>query len=266
MWQILKSMLTGRNEFASGGLLLMIIGGITVWLKAIPERIWHWIVDQTTMIITVKDDDAAFTWVKEWFLEQKFMRRIRHVDLDTTLRNERIAMVPAPGKHWFWYHGRPFEAWFSRTDNTRERVGRRTESFTFRTIGRKKAVLQHFVDDVVSCHFRRQGVHSYLYIYDDGWDYLEGYAPRLLESVVLEPGEKEFLIQDVEQFRKSKQRYRRLGIPYHRGYLLYGPPGTGKTSLVSALGGHFGVSICVVNLGSLNDRTLLSAVNQVPSQ
>jgi len=265
MFEFFKNILTGRNEFASGGLLLMIIGGITVWLKAIPERIWHWIVDQTTMIITVKDDDAAFTWVKEWFLEQKFMRRIRHVDLDTTLRNERIAMVPAPGKHWFWYHGRPFEAWFSRTDNTRERVGRRTESFTFRTIGRKKAVLQHFVDDVVSCHFRRQGVHSYLYIYDDGWDYLEGYAPRLLESVVLEPGEKEFLIQDVEQFRKSKQRYRRLGIPYHRGYLLYGPPGTGKTSLVSALGAHFGLSIYVVNLGEFNDRSLMKAVNNVPA-
>jgi chaperone BCS1 len=258
-------MLTGKNEFASGGLMLMIIGGITVWLKAIPARLWDWIVDQTTMIITVKDDDAAFTWVKEWFLVQRFMKRIRHVDLDTTLRNERIAMVPAPGKHWFWYRGRPFEAWFSRTDNTRERTGRRTESFTFRTIGREKAVLQHFVDDVVSCHVQRQGVHSYLYTYDDGWDYLEGYAPRLLESVVLEPGEKELLVQDVEQFRKSKQRYRRLGIPYHRGYLLYGPPGTGKTSLVSALGAHFGLSIYVVNLGEFSDRTLMKAINNVPA-
>ena len=101
MFEFLKSIFNGRNEFASGGLLLMIVGGITVWLKSIPERIWHWIVDQTTMIITVKDDDPVFTWVKEWFLEQKFMKRIRHVDLDTTLRNEHIAMVPAPGKHWF---------------------------------------------------------------------------------------------------------------------------------------------------------------------
>lgn len=83
MFQILKSMLAGRNEFASGGLLLMIIGGLSVWLRAIPERVWHWIVSQITMMITVKDDDAAFIWVKEWFLEQKFLRRIRHVDLDT---------------------------------------------------------------------------------------------------------------------------------------------------------------------------------------
>src|SRR5213593_4650524 len=99
MFEILKSMLTGQNAFASGGLLLMIIGGLSVYLRAVPERLWQWTVGQTTMMITVKDDDAAFVWVKEWFLEQKFLKRIRRLDLDTTLRNERIAMIPAPGKH-----------------------------------------------------------------------------------------------------------------------------------------------------------------------
>jgi chaperone BCS1 len=264
MFQILKSMLTGRNEFASGGLLLMVVGAVSVWLRAVPERIWHWIISQTTMIVTVKDDDAAFTWVKEWFLEQKFLKRIRRVDLDTTLRNERIAMIPAPGKHWFWFNGKPFEVWFSRAENTRERTGRRVESLTFRTIGRNRASLQHFVDDVVQCHIKRQGVQSYLYMYNDGWDYLEGYSPRLLDSVVLEPGEKEYLLQDVARFRKSKQRYERLGVPYHRGYLFYGPPGTGKTSLVSALAAYFGLSIYTVNLADFNDRSLMTAVNNVP--
>ena len=265
MWQILKSMLTGRNEFASGGLLLMIIGGITVWLRAIPERVWDWFVGQTTMTITVKDDDAAFAWVKEWFLEQKFLKRIRRVDLDTTVRNERIAMIPAPGKHWFWYGDRPFEAWFSRTENTHERSGRRVESLTFRTLGRNRVFLERFVQDVVRCHVKRQGVQSYLYIYDDGWDYVEGYSPRSLSSVVLQPGEKEHLVEDVAQFRRSKQRYEKLGVPYHRGYLFYGPPGTGKTSLVSALASHFGLSIYVANLAEFNDRSLMSAVNHVPA-
>jgi len=264
MLEILKSMLGGRNEFASGGLLLMVIGGLSVWLRTVPQSIWYWLIRQTTMMITVKDDDAAFVWVKEWFLEQSFFKRTRHVDLDTTLRNERIAMIPAPGKHWFWFCGRPFEVWFSRTDNTHERSGRRIESFTFRTLGRKRATLQQFVDDVVRCHIKRQGVHSYLYCYNDGWDYVEGYSARVLDSVVLEPGEKEHLLEDVAQFRRSRQRYERLGIPYHRGYLFYGPPGTGKTSLVSALAAHYGLSIYTLNLADFSDRTLMSAVNQVP--
>ena len=265
MFEILKSMLTGQNAFASGGLLLMIIGGLSVYLRAVPERLWQWTVGQTTMMITVKDDDAAFVWVKEWFLEQKFLKRIRRLDLDTTLRNERIAMIPAPGKHWFWYGRRPFEVWFSRTENTHELSGRRVESFTFRTLGRKRAFLQHFVNDLVKCHTRRHGVQSRLHTYDDGWDYVEGYSPRVLESVVLEAGEKEHLLQDIAQFRRSKQRYERLGVPYHRGYLFYGPPGTGKTSLVSALATHFGLSIYVINLTDFTDRRLMSAVNQVPA-
>lgn len=53
-------------------------------------------------------------------------------------------------------------------------------------------------------------------------------------------------------------------MPYHRGYLLYGPPGTGKTSLVSAIGAKFGMSIYVVNLTEMNDRTLKGAMNAVP--
>jgi chaperone BCS1 len=265
MWQILRSMLAGRNEFASGGLLLMIIGGISVWLRTVPERVWAWIVSQTTMVITVKDDDAAFAWVKEWFLEQRFLKRIRRVDLDTTVRNERIAMIPAPGKHWFWYSGRPFEAWFSRTENTHERSGRRVESLTFRTPGRNRAFLESFVEDVVRCHVKRHGVQSYLHIYDDGWDYVEGYSPRGLASVVLQAGEKEHLLEEMAQFRRSKGRYEQLGVPYHRGYLFYGPPGTGKTSLVSALAAHFGLSIYVINLAEFNDRSLMRAVNQVPA-
>lgn len=265
MFELFKNILTGQNAFASGGLLLMLIGGLSVYLRSVPESIWYSIVRQTTMVITVTDHDAAFVWVKEWFLEQKFLARIRNLDLDTTMRNQRIAMIPAPGKHWFWYGNRPFEVWFSRTEPVNGRSARRTESLTFRTLGRNRALLERFVDDVVECHLRRQEVLSYLYTYNDGWDYVEGYAPRSLESVLLLPGEKEHLVEDIRQFRATKERYVRLGIPYHRGYLLYGPPGTGKTSLISALAAHFGLSIYVISLIDFNDRSLMNAVNQVPA-
>jgi chaperone BCS1 len=86
----------------------------------------------------------------------------------------------------------------------------------------------------------------------------------LLESVILKPGEKEHLLEDIEKFRASRARYRRLGVPHHRGYLLYGPPGTGKTSLVSALAAKCEMSIYVVNLTEFNDRSLKKAMNDVP--
>jgi len=264
MIEFLKHVLSGQNQFASGGLLLMVIGAVGAFMRSIPEKLWYWIVGQTTMMITVKDDDAAFVWVKEWFLDQKFLKRVRRIDLDTTLQSERVALIPAPGLHWFWYAGRPFQVWFTRTENTKERTARRIESLTFRTIGRRQAFLKEFVDDVVRSHNRRRGVQSWLYTYNDGWDYSENYTPRLLDSVVLQPGDKERLVEDIARFRKSKSRYSRLGVPYHRGYLLYGPPGTGKTSLVSALAAHFALSVYCVNLTEFNDRSLMAALSQIP--
>jgi len=264
MIELLKKMLTGQNQFASGGLLLMIIGGLSVYLRAVPARLWRWLIDQTTMMITVKDDDAAFTWVKEWFLEQAFLKRIRNVDLDTTLRGSRLSFIPAPGRHWFWRAGRPFLVYFYRSEDTKGWTPKRAEQLTFRTIGRKQSVLREFVDEIGHCHYKKVGVKSSLFIFDEYWSRLDAYTPRLLESVILEPGEKEHLIQDVTKFKASKRRYAQLGVPYHRGYLLYGPPGTGKTSLVSALAASFNMSIYAINLNDFNDRTLKSAVNDVP--
>lgn len=264
MHELLKLIFSGQNQFASGGLLLMIVGGIGVFLRSLPMRLWEWIDSQATMIITVKDDDAAFTWVKEWFLEQPFLSCVRQVDLDTTLRGAQLALIPAPGWHWFWRGGRPVWVWFHRSEESNGYARRRTESLTFQTIGRDRSFVKNFIDEIVACHQKKLGTASYLYVYDEGWSYVQAYAPRMLESVILRPGEREHLLHDLENFRTSRDRYRRRGVPYHRGYLLYGPPGTGKTSLVSGIAAKCGMSIYVVNLTDFSDRTLKSAINDVP--
>ncbi len=92
---------------------------------------------------------------------------------------------------------------------------------------------------------------------------MPSYTPRLLESVILKPGEMDRLVRDVETFKVSKQRYYQLGVPYHRGYLFYGPPGTGKTSLVSALAARCGMSIYLIGLTNFNDKSLMRAIYDV---
>lgn len=262
--KLVKEMFGGQNQFASGGLLLMIVGAIGVYLRALPLRLWSWLTYQTTMLLTVNDDDTAFQWMKEWFLEQPFLKRVRWLDLDTSLRGDEAVLIPAPGRHMFWYGGRPFWVWFTRKEDAVGWTPRRLESLTFRTIGRDTKVLKKFVEDVVSCHKNKIATTSFLYQYDEHWRYVHAYASRRLDSVILKPTEKECLLEDLRQFRASRERYRTLGVPYHRGYLLYGPPGTGKTSLVSGLAAEFGMSIYAVNLTELNDQKLKQAVSAVP--
>ena len=264
IFEFMKGTLAGQNQFASGGLLLMIVGAIGVYLRSLPMRLWSWLIYQSTMVLTVTDDDSAFDWIKEWFLEQKFLTRVRWLDLDTSLRGDEAALIPAPGRHRFWYRRRPFWVWFSRKDETQGWTPRRLESLTFRTIGRDPKFLKQFVREIVACHKRKLKQASHLYQYSEAWRYVYAYTPRVLDSVILKPGEKERLVEDIRSFRAARERYRRLGVPYHRGYLFYGPPGTGKTSLASALGAKFGMSIYALNLTELNDRTLKAAMNTVP--
>jgi mitochondrial chaperone BCS1 len=264
MSEIFRHLFGGQHQVASDGLLLMLVGGLGVYLRAIPERSWHWLVDQSTMSVTVKDDDAAFVWVKEWFLEQKFTKRVRRVDLDTTVRAERPSLVPAQGRHWFWHHGRPFVVCLYRAEEKPRFSDRRTEWFTFVTMGRRQAFLRRFVRDIAESHVRANALTSRLYIRDDGyWSQVAGYSPRSLDSVILRAGEKERLLADVARFKDSRARYRPLGVPYHRGFLFYGPPGTGKTSLVSALAAEFGMSIYQVSLTEFTDKTLMRAMHDV---
>lgn len=263
MLEFLKRILSGQNQFASGGLILMIIGGISVYLRAVPLRIWYWLVEQTTLSISIKDDDAAFTWVKEWFLDQQFLRRVRRVDVDTTLQGRSVALIPAPGCHWFWHAGRPFRVDFYRSEETNALRPRRHELLMFRTIGREQRLLWDFVNEIVACHRKNTALKSYLLLYDDGWTRVEGYVPRLIDSVILQAGEKEALLEDIRKFRNSRQRYCTLGVPYHRGYLFHGPPGTGKTSLVSAIAERYGMSIYAINLAQFNDRSLVGAMSNV---
>ena len=188
MFALVKHLLVSQNQFASGGLLLMLIGSVGVFLRSLPQHLWSLLLQQTTMTITVKDDDTAFQWVKEWFLQQGFLRRVRRVDLDTTVRGAETALIPAPGTHFFWYQRRPFWVVLARSDETKGRSQRRVESLTFTTMGRRQTFLKSFVADIVACHRRVESLASSLYIYDDYWACVQAYSPRLLESVVLKPG------------------------------------------------------------------------------
>jgi SpoVK/Ycf46/Vps4 family AAA+-type ATPase len=63
------------------------------------------------------------------------------------------------------------------------------------------------------------------------------------------------LINDIETFWESKEKYLEYNFVYKRGYLLYGVPGGGKTSVIHLLSDKLinqygGV---VINIGTVND-------------
>ena len=252
------------NQLTSSGLLLMAVGAVLVYLKKVPEAMYGWVRRQVSMTVTVKDDDAAFTWVKEWFLQQEFTKRIRRVDMDSFVGNKGIGILPAPGTHWFWYKHWPYQATFNRSEDNKGWAMKRAESFVFWTLGRDRRRLEAFVQDVFSAHKQRMKGEPNLYLWQGNYfDRLRAYKQRSLQSVILPKGQIDSIIKDMEWFLSGEKWYAELGIPYHRGYLFYGIPGSGKSSLISGIADRFGMPIFLVSLDEMNDRTLHQAMSSV---
>lgn len=97
-----------------------------------------------------------------------------------------------------------------------------------------------------------------------GWSRKKNLRDRDLSTIVLPSGLAEDLEDDLGQFMAREQDYYRLGIPWHRGYLLYGPPGTGKTSFARALATRFDLDIYWLPLSDLKtDADLTQMVSQL---
>jgi len=67
--------------------------------------------------------------------------------------------------------------------------------------------------------------------YDESQTWLKSKAKprRSLNSIILQEGVMESILDDAREFLDSEEWYTLAGIPYRRGYLLHGPPGTGKS-------------------------------------
>jgi ATPase family protein associated with various cellular activities (AAA) len=62
------------------------------------------------------------------------------------------------------------------------------------------------------------------------------------DSLVLDRTVRDLIQRDFEFFLKREEWFRKVGLPYRRGYLFYGPPGNGKTSAIRAMISHSSVS------------------------
>lgn len=239
----------------------MAIGSVGALLRKIPYDIWKWVVHQTTVTLSLTDDQRAYYWVKTWIEDQSVVKRTRHMDVFNR-GNAAYSLLPAPGHHWMLYRGRILSVVITRTEEKKTGLMIRSETMTFKTLGRKQDIYRRLMKEVHEKVIKQEEKKPELYAWGpwSEWLQIHSYFPRPIDSVIMPLGDKEKIIKDLETFRKSQDWYTQMGIPYRKGYVFYGPPGTGKTSLVVGLSSHFNANVYILKLSDMTDASLRDAI------
>jgi len=222
----------------------------------------------TTVEVTCKD--KSFNWLLGW-LAQKGARNTQHLSVDTSFVESESGKVatkydfmPSVGTHFMKHGG----SWI-RVERTREqRMMEPWETVQLTTFGKQKTLFVDILESARQMALSEVSGKTLMYTVI-GTDWRQFGHPRQrrpLNSVVLDAGVGEGIVQDVTEFVNSVSWYRDRGIPYRRGYLLHGPPGCGKTSFITALAGELEYSICVLNLSdrSMSDDRLQHRLADAP--
>lgn len=266
-----------NNQFLGGGLVLMVTGAVMALLRNIPKTVYGWLNHRFTVSLTILDGDPLFEWTKLWLDSLPYSKRARSLscslyrEADEDFSTEsRAVFAPAYGSHFF-RHGKLF-IWLERgkpeaaPTNT---IHKTPETITLTVLTTKQSVVRDLVKEIMHSArvLEQQRVRGYI----SGcgwWRRLSTFAPRKLATVDVPQDDETRITSAIEEFLQSRSLYVERGIPYHLNFLFAGLPGTGKTSLASALCGHFGLNLHILNIAGpgMNDDRLVELMLSLPQK
>lgn len=199
------------------------------------------------MTLEISSKDKSYQWLLQWI--EKRGIRTQHISCNTSFTQNETGkiltafdFVPSPGTHFF-----RFGSTWIRVERTREKqmidlnTGIPWENVILTAIGRNRGVYFKILEEARQLALETNEGRTIMYT-AMGAEWRQFGYPRKrrpIESVILDKGLTDKIVDDVKEFNNNSKWYMDRGIPYRRGYLLYGPPGCGKSSFITALAGNY---------------------------
>ncbi|XP_055347075.1 mitochondrial chaperone BCS1-like [Paramacrobiotus metropolitanus] len=229
-----------------------------------------------TSSLQIPSTDQSFNWVLQWIFSLEMENQF-HISVNTTTSHNNYGhecgvnfdFIPNEGVHFFRFNNQWVQVSRTKTPGDRLTGMRSFECITLTVNSRDTSIYKDILNEAHKYSKAKDEGKTQIY-YPSGGSWYSNNTPRYkrpLESVVLEKGVAESIMEDLDEFFKHAKWYLDRGIPYHRGYLLYGPPGTGKTSFITALAGHYNMDIGILNLSDryLTDDTFNQLLTNAPN-
>lgn len=210
--------------------------------------------------------DKSYQWLLQW-ITQKGARKTQHLSVETSFTQNstghvktKYDFIPSIGTHIMYYGGTWIKVERTRESHTLDlHMGVPWETVTLTAFGRDKNIYFKMLEEArhLALKFTEGKTIMYTAMGSEWREFGHPRKRRPINSVVLDEGVADRIIQDCKEFINSPTWYSDRGIPYRRGYLLHGPPGCGKSSFITALAGEIEFGICLLNLsdrGLTDDR------------
>ncbi|KAI9459022.1 P-loop containing nucleoside triphosphate hydrolase protein [Russula earlei] len=270
-------------------LKLIVLGGALDTLRRLYAASYHGFIDRLFVTATFDSEDFSFQWMMFWLSSLPQFRQFRDftvstssfcledeslecdsdVDEEMRRRTRPVRYLPSYSSSYkMWYKGRYMTITRSK-EESRWWTDKSTLEITIFT--RDRSVLDSLIMEARQKWMSARSDKIDIFAsegFTDDWKHVASRPKRPLNSIVLDEGLKELVLEDARDFLKSKQWYADRGIPFRRGYLLYGAPGSGKTSIIHSLAGELGLDIYIISLSKngLDDSTLNSLISSLPEQ
>ena len=190
------------------------------------------------------------------YIQSESLRQFIGYHLDTTAtssyeifvdHNNVSTLIPGISQFEFSYNGNIFAVDYKEEG---EPHGDPPRYYRRLTISHPNiAVLKEFVSNALL--YKKPQQQKRIKVYSSNgkgyWDYRDNVCSQSLENIFITPMVKESLLQFIDQFIVSKEKYTTFGRDYRTGFLLTGVPGSGKTSLVKAIALHYDRPIYILN-------------------
>ena len=265
------------NQFFSAAAFSSVLLAIGVGLRRVPIFIWNRIYRKLYFSVTIEQESFLYFYILQ-YIQLKYPQTLRRVEakgihIGEGTTEKEIVYNQENDSNYFWYNKRRLDVHTSKEklEHAENFANMFNRTYHIGGLFAEKAI-KKFINEAMDYGMQletakikaKEKIKVFIGSRDNwsGWSEHLGVVGKSFDSIFL--SNKQDILDDLEFFKRERDIYAKLGVPYKRGYVFHGTPGNGKSALAFAIGEYLKYDIYVLSLSDMRDSDLTKAFSRIP--